>query len=148
MASPARKGTSGGRFGDRHQIRSASSSKCSKSIWKRIRLFHPNELGTDVVLRAAPAVDVGHSENGQWDRSPIASSLPTARLPSCRVLESSDALAETTLAADRTRQQFALPIADCMLSAAGRRMRAHSTSAIVAVIAAGRAQNQMRHLAA
>jgi len=34
---------------DRHQIRSASSSECSKSIWRRIRLFHPNELATDVV---------------------------------------------------------------------------------------------------
>jgi hypothetical protein len=28
----------------------------SKSIWQRIRLFHPNELATAVVLRAAPAV--------------------------------------------------------------------------------------------
>jgi hypothetical protein len=44
------------RFGGRHQIRSASSSECSKSIWQRIRLFHPNELATDVVLRSAPAV--------------------------------------------------------------------------------------------
>ncbi len=44
------------RFGDRNPIRSASSSECSKSIWQRIRLFQPNELATDVVLRSAPAV--------------------------------------------------------------------------------------------
>jgi hypothetical protein len=71
MASPAHKGTSGGGerismavlrnsdSGDRHQIRSASSSECSRSIWQRIRRFHPNELATDVVLRSAPAVSSG-----------------------------------------------------------------------------------------
>ena len=30
-----------------------------KSMWRRIRLFHPNELATDVVLRSAPAVSSG-----------------------------------------------------------------------------------------
>jgi hypothetical protein len=28
----------------------------SQGIWQRIRLFHPDELATDVVLRSAPAV--------------------------------------------------------------------------------------------